>query len=38
MAFRLDVIDKCLLVAETQRNRRRRTNRVAQFLAWPGIC
>jgi hypothetical protein len=28
------VIRKCLLVAVTQRNPRRRTNREAQFLAW----
>jgi hypothetical protein len=28
------VIRKCLLVAVTQRNPRRRTNRAAQFLAW----
>ena len=28
----------CLRVAVKRRNRRRRTNRVAQSLAWLGIC
>jgi hypothetical protein len=33
----LYAIAKCLHVAVTQRNPRRRTNRLAQFLAWPRI-